>query len=344
MPTLGKILAGICAGLFVLTGVMTLILFNMERKAFASDTYKQAFENQRLYERMPSVLATALTTSIAENPNAASYLTAISQEEWERAIASLLPPEELKSLTDDALDSVMEYLNGKSDSASISLLPFKRHMVGDSGVNAIKLMLAAQPACSTEQLIQMGLGMLNSGDLILCNPPEEMMGLVTPMIESQLQFMTIGFPDEVTLVKGTQSDTPNDPRIRLSRVRTAMKLTPILPLVFLFGLTILAVRSLGDWLKWWGVPFLVTGGISYLVAVIGSPTLSLIIQRAIQKQGADLPPVLISTAEETVGAVTRQILKPVSLEGLILAVLGAVMIGVMIFLSRRGKTGVSVIE
>ena len=336
MQTLGKILAGICAVLFVLTGVMALFLFNIEQKAFSAKTYKQAFDNQQVYEQMPSVLATALTASIAENRNSDPYLKAISQEEWEQTIASLLPPEELKALTDDALESVFDYLNGKTDSASISLLPFKRHMVGDSGVRAVKLMLVAQPECTTDQLTQMGLNLISGGGLILCNPSAELLDMFTPMIETQLQFMTIGIPDEITLIKGTQSDTPNDPRARLNSARAFMKLTPILPLLFLFGLTIFAVRSLAGWLKWWGVPFLITGGISFIVALIGSPALNLLIQRAIQNQRTNsVPPVLVSTLRETVSVVTGQILKPVVIEGFILAMLGFVMVVVAIYLAKR---------
>ena len=43
-------------------------------------------------------------------------------------------------------------------------------------------------ACTAEQLLQLGLGLLG-GDIKLCNPPEELTGLATPLIESQLQVM-----------------------------------------------------------------------------------------------------------------------------------------------------------
>lgn len=337
MRTLGRILAGICAVLFVITGVMALLLFNVERKAFAAKTYKQAFENQKLYERMPAVLAISLQGSLAESGN--NPLSVVSQEGWEKTLSALLPPDELKALTNNGLDSIFDYLNGKTDSASISLLPFKQHLVGESGVAAAKQILSAQPACTQEQLTQMGLNLISGGDLILCNPPAEVLDVFTPMIESQLQFLTVGIPDQITVIKGNQSGTLDDPRIQLNRVRAAMKLTPILPLLFLFGLTILAVRSLKDWLKWWGVPFLVTGGISALIALLGSPVLSLLLQRAIQNQGTDkMPPALRSMVQETVGAVSRQVLSPIVVEGLFLVVIGIVMIVVAIYLSNKEKS------
>lgn len=333
MKTLAKILAVVCAVLFVISGVLALTLFNIEQRAFTAKTYKQAFSEQGLYEKMPAVLAGAMTTSIAENPGADPYLKALTQADWERTLASLLPPDELKTLTDDALDSVFNYLNGKTDSASLSLLPFKRRMAGESGVEAVKQILAAQPDCTAEQLTQMGLNLISGGEMILCNPPAETVDLFSPMIETQLQVMTIAIPDEVTLIKGSQAGAPNDPRERLGQLRAGMKLTPVLPLLFLFGLTVFAVRSLGDWLKWWGAPFLVAGALSALLALVGSPLVTGFIRQALQN--GSLPPALLLLTQETVGAVTRQVLSPVITQGLILAAAGLAMTILGFLLARK---------
>ncbi|MCK7480869.1 MAG: hypothetical protein M0C28_29395 [Candidatus Moduliflexus flocculans] len=125
----------------------------------------------------------------------------------------------------------------------------------------VNRIINAQPDCTLEQLLQMGMGFF-SGDIALCKPPEEMMGLIAPMIESQLQFVTTAIPDQVVLVSTENSDSQGDPRIRLNGARLVMKWSPILPILFLVTLTALAVRSLPDWLKWWGYPFLAIGGIS----------------------------------------------------------------------------------
>lgn len=337
MDTFRKIIAGICAALFVITGVVALFAFNIETKAFNSATYKQAFEKQKLYERMPEILANALHTSIAENVNASPYLKPLTVADWQATITSLLPLDEIKTLTDDALDSVLNYLNGNADSAVISLLPFKTNLAGPAGLEVVKQILRAQPACTAQELLQLGLGLLG-GDIGLCNPPEELMGLLNPLIESQLQVMIVAIPDEVTLISGAQNNPANDPRINLDRARALMKVTPFFPLAFLFGLSAFAIRSLMDWLKWWGYPFLVTGAISALTALVGSPVFGLIVQRILQSQGAGfLPPILFSTLRETVSVVTAQILKPVMIEGLILGILGLGMVIVAMYLWRRNK-------
>jgi len=335
MDIFRKIIAGICAVLFVISGGIALFAFNIESKAFNSATYKQAFENQKLYERMPEILANALHTSIAENVNTAPYLKPLTVEDWRATITSLLPPEEIKTLTDDALDSVFNYLNGNADSAVISLLSFKRHLASPAGMEVVKQILRAQTDCTAEQLLQLGLGLL-SGQIGLCNPPAEFIGLLNPLIESQLHVMTLTIPDEVTLISGAQNTPANDPRINLDRARAVMKVTPFFPLFFLFGVSAFAIRSLVEWLKWWGYPFLFTGAISSVTALLGAPTFGLIVERLLQNQGAGfIPPIFFSTMRETVSAVTSQILKPVAIEGLILAAVGLSMVLVAIFILKR---------
>ena len=158
---------------------------------------------------------------------------------------------------------------------------------------------------------------------------------IAPMIESQLQFVTTAIPDRVVLVSAENNDPQGDPRIRLNGARLVMKLSPILPILFLVALTALAVHSLPDWLKWWGYPFLAIGGISVIAAMLGSPILGLVIRGVIQSQAGFLPPILISALGETVSAVSRQILSPVVVQGGILGFVGLGMVLTAAFLRKR---------
>jgi hypothetical protein len=338
MKIIGNFIAGICAVLFVISGVIALLSFNIERKAFSSDTYKQAFEDQNLYERMPDVLAVALSASITKSGNTNPLLNLLSTEDWRTSIAALLPPEELKAITDNALDATFNYLDGKTDSAVVFLTPLKVYLVSDGGVEAVTQLLQAQPDCTTEQLTQIALGLLSGGDLLLCNPPQEVMGFVTPLIESQLQVMTLGFPDEVTLISGEKSNTPDDPRIRINRMRAVMKLTPAFPLLFLLAIAIFAVRSFREWLAWWGAPIMLTGGASLLIALLGTPTVGFVIGRVMQNQASEfMPPILLETMQETARGVASEILNPVAIEGVVLFLLGLGMTGIALFFTKKGK-------
>ncbi len=199
MKTIQTTFAWFCAVMLVISGVAALLLFNVEKRAFSAEAFQQAFERQDLYTRMPAILAGALQTSIAQNGNTDPFLTTLSPVELEAAITDLLPPEDLKTLSDETLDSVFNYLNKQTDSVSVSLLPIKSRLAGPAGADLVNRIINAQPDCTLEQLLQMGMGFF-SGDIALCKPPEEMMGLIAPMIESQLQFVTTAIPDQVVLV------------------------------------------------------------------------------------------------------------------------------------------------
>ena len=334
MRELLKLLAALCSVLFIITSVSALFLFNIESRAFSSATYKQAFEEQRLYERMPALLASTLQGTISQNPNAYPFLKELTVEDWQVTITSLLPPEELRALADAALDSTFDYLNNKTDTVIISLMPVKARLVGESGVTVVQQFLQTQPDCTIEQLTQMALGLLG-GDIALCNPPPEAMSLVAPFLQSQLQTVTTAFPNEVILVAEPESGTPNDPRLRLHMVRSAIRFSPFFALLLFLAIAIFAVTSIRALLIWWGWPLLITGVISAGIALVGSPIIGPLLQFLIETQGAAfLPPLLASTIAETASAVASQMLVPVVIQGCILAALGLLMLGIAFFIRR----------
>jgi hypothetical protein len=335
--TLGQLFAALCAVLFIVSGLIVLLLFNIERQAFNSATYKQAFESQGLYQRIPELLATTLSTSIAENPNAIPLLKTLTVADWQKSISTLLPPEELKAMADNALDATFDYLNGKTDSAVISLVPLKAHLVGDPGLQVVIQFLSFQPVCTAEQLSQMALGLLQ-GQITLCNPPEEAIGLMAPFIQSQLQALTSLIPDQLAFIPGTNSHTPNDPRLKLNVIRSAIRLTPFIPVLLLFGIAVFGIRTLREWLIWWGWPFLIAGVLSVLTALLGSPFIGWILQWLIQTRGAIfIPSILAASIGETASAVASQMLAPVVMEGFILALLGFGMLVVSMFISAQTR-------
>jgi hypothetical protein len=335
METFRKTIAALCTLLFIISGIAALLAFNIEWYAFNSTAYKQAFERQNLYVRTPEILANALYSYISGNQNADPYLKELTPEDWQGTIASAVPPEELKLLTDSALDSVFDYLNDRTNSVQISLLPIKQRLAGPAGVEIVQKILRSQPECTADQLVQMGMGFL-SGNIGLCNPPPELIGLLNPLIESQVQLLTFSIPNEVILLSSTPSDAFGDPRARLRQVRTLMNITPVFPVFFLFCLTIFAVRSLTDWLQWWGYPFLLTGGVSVLIAVIGAPIVGILVQSILEFYSSGLiPPILFSVIREAISAVTGEILRPVFYESLILAAIGFSMVLTSLFIISR---------
>lgn len=317
-----KTLATVCAILFIVAAIITLLLFHIERKLFVSETYKLAFETRQLYDRMPTVLAATVQQVIAQNPGAYPFLKELTIEDWQTTIATILPPEDLRAVANGALDSTFDYINSRTDSAVISLVPIKARLIGDTGVEIVVQFLSTQPACTVEQLQQMALGFF-SGNIALCNPPPQAMGLVRPLIQSQLQTVTSSIPDAVTIIPTTGTD----PRPRLHVIRSAVRFSPYFVFLLLLAVAVFGVRSFRDLLIWWGWPLMIAGVMSTFIALIGSPIISWLLQFLIQTQGmVFLPPLLSATIAETAGAVANQILSPVIIQGLVISFLGAMLL------------------
>ena len=341
MKTIGTLLAAVCAVLFVFTGVASLFLFNTERRAFSAEPYKRAFERLGLYDRMPSILASSIFSSPASMNGVENPIWALMTSEGvESGIASLLPPAELKTMTDGSLDSIFAYINNEADSAALPLTPFKNHLASPAGTDAVLGLLDSQPACTTEQLFQMTLGALTGGAFFLCSPPPEAVELFRPLIQSQLQFIASILPDQVPLIRADRFGPENDPRMRLNSLRAWMQISPILPVLLLLAITIFAVRNVVTFLNWWGYPLLLTGGITFILALIGAPLIGLIIQFLIETQAEFISSaVLVDTLRETTTAVAREILGPIVFQGILLAMSGFVMALAGFFL--RGRTQLS---
>ncbi|HSL31928.1 MAG TPA: hypothetical protein VK900_22175 [Anaerolineales bacterium] len=333
--SLGHVFAAACAILFVISAVLVLLAVNIEAQAFSSDTYKQAFEEQRLYERMPAILAATITGYVAENGSALPFLQLLSSEDWQNNIVLVLPPEELRAMANQVLDSTFDYLNGRSNSVVITLVPVKAQLAGESGVQLVLQILRRQPACTAEQLTQMALGFFG-GQIALCNPPEQALGIMLPFIQTQVQSMSAVFPNELTLVSPALSGTAADPRAELNTVRSIIRFTPFVPLLLLLAIAAFAVRTLVDWLTWWGWPLMFAGGASALIGLLGSPLIGGILQVVIQSQRFfPLPPAFASLIAETASGVARQMLIPVLVQGLILGVLGLAMVSFALLLAHR---------
>jgi len=179
----------------------------------------------------------------------------------------LMTPQWLQGQTENAIDQVFAYLdsNQPEPSVKISLAEPKIRFQGEPGMRAFLQMLRAQPDCTPLQLMEIAHAALTGGlgNIPLCNPPEELIGQFQPEIQAGLSQVGAMLPTQVALeaqMLGSTSGSPkNDPRPGLRAARLLIRLSPLLLAGLLLLVTIFAVRSIRDWLLWWGVLFLLSG-------------------------------------------------------------------------------------
>ena len=317
---------------FVITAVMAILFFNFDRRAFTAETYQQAFAREDFYNKMPRLMAQSITSG-ADTTQLPLVMQGMSIETWESFIRTLLPPEVLKLIGDDVLISTFSYLNMERDTVQVNLTPVKASMMSDTGTQAVLYLLNTLPACTFDQITQITFSLFSGEQIQLCNPPADMLPMLMPVIQGQMQATAAIIPDQLTLVTAPLQD---DPRERIQTLRLFMRLSLILPIGCLLALTLLAIRSLQDWLTWWSIPFAATGGITFVIGLLGAPIFGVVLEGILSRKLPDyLPTFLLEFTGDFAAAMVRALLTPVAWQGLLLGFLGACMAGVGYYLKYK---------
>lgn len=225
--------------------------------------------------------------SAGENPPGGvggppAFLNNLSAPQWESLIRTLLPPDELQQMTESALDGLFAYANGKTDTATVPLVSLKKHLTGQAGRELILFLVGAQPTCTEEENSRILAGNFGGeGEpAVMCNASGEALDKLLAELQRQMDEAAAGIPDVAVLVKPPSPSEPsnwngplgNDPQTILGRVHAGILLSPLLPLALLLVVTLFGVRSLRDWLGWWGIPLLIAGLIVLAVGIVILPS------------------------------------------------------------------------
>ena len=329
-----SILAVLFAILFVFSTAASFVLFNVERSVFDAQLYLQAMDEANVYVRLPELTARALAMA-AQNPGRTGLLSVLrnlSEEEWRTMVVGLLPPDLLRTLTEDAVTQILAVLNDERQDAVLNLAGLKAHLQSSEGVNAVYMMLETQPDCTLEQLTAMTLG---QQALTLCNPPDTFLFIdLRPIVESEIRAGMSLIPEQISLISAgpERVQTLRD----LNAIRLFMRLSPLVPLVCLLIVTILAVRSIRSWLVWWGYSLLSAGLVSMVLSALSGPVASLTFQIFIKPFLPDVFPAdIVDVFSDLTTTIVHDALQPVVLWAGVLALIGLVMVTLAFFSGRR---------
>jgi hypothetical protein len=294
-----RFLAWIFATLFVISMIGVIFTYFPTRKLLSTDFYKQALEDARIYQRLPESIAQMLATNISQNSeksrltdNPPLHLLILDQEEWESILTDLVDPAWLQNQTEHILDQILVILLSSPDPVNtpieVKLLEVKNRLAGPEGIQAFNQILNAQEPCSIDQLmglLQLGLGMESSIDSLLCRPPDYVISELNPLVESFLSTAVAQIPDQLTFnlplsildsasdVNSAKLDYGEIPASikTLRQTNTLISWSLLLPLLLIILMTVFAVRSLRDFLHWWGGTFLIAGVISLTLSLFLFP-------------------------------------------------------------------------
>ena len=348
MRTCGRLIAGVFALLFIISTSIMLLLYNLDATLMNSEAYKIALIEEDIYARLPGFVVQQIQHGITSDPcidspdqcegdsGPPAYLRILSDDDWEYLIATLLEPEWLQTTAESVLDQVFDNLNSDAspDPISISLVELKTKFEGPVGYQAVLALLEKQPPCTAEQILRLGAAQLFGGEMdefLLCNPPEILMDVVEPLMRVTIQSAASAIPDEMAFehpfsdVSGSTDITEfgDDPVQSFFIASSYLRFGFLIPIVFLFLMTVFAVRSIREWLLWWGVPFLLTGLISLILSALSLPILGWVVP---QLMGAAVPtgvsPEILAIGVDLGNALFRQVTQEIMIQAGILAAIG----------------------
>ncbi|MGB7872791.1 MAG: hypothetical protein WBL25_00295 [Anaerolineales bacterium] len=334
MDTFFKTVAVFFAILFIGTTLLAFGLYNVERSAFDANLYIQALDEENVYQRLPDLTAHALSVA-AQRTQGGSVLSLfrnLSDEQWRIFVSELFPPDVLRVMAEEVVNQIMDYLNGEGDNVVLSLVNLKAHLQSAAGIDAIYGMLKTQPDCTVEQLTAMATG---QADIVLCNPPETILFIdVRPIYEAQIRAAVSVIPEQLMLISPGINRTQQFRDLRFAR--TIMRLSPILPMLCLLMVALFAVRSFGDWLNWWGYPFLSAGLISTSLSAFSGYIAAGTFQIFIAPVLPDLiPSEIVNVFRDLTARVVRNAVEPTLLIAGIMAFIGLIMVLLAFLLRRR---------
>lgn len=375
---LARALATPLAALASVAVTAALFLLAADLVLLSPDTYKAALREQRVYDRLPSMIGAQLDyltedrlreifagtpdpdeppgdepAQPGDEPSPAGVR--LTGGDVELLLRALAPPDWLRRVTEHAIDQAFATLDSpeRPIEIRISLVELKERLAGQAGIDAALRLVRSWPPCTAQQLAGLDEegGGPSAAGLPRCRPPEETIARLMPEFERELGRFAASLDDEVDLGASLRSPEPGggsnepadspDPRVLLAFARTVVRLSWLLPLVLLLLVTALAVRSRRTLLLWWGVPLFLAGFVALGVAVVGRLAGIGAVEQAFSGDAAAaLEPEAVEVALGLATTVLLAYWRAVALGAVLVALVGvAMLLGARrLYLRETGRT------
>lgn len=245
------------------------------------------------------------------------YMQILTAADWEFLVRAILPPQDLQTMTEDFITQLFAYLNGETDTVSLSLAPLKKNLSSQAGLDALLQLIRSKPDCTLNDLMP-----IMNGSLPFCNPGDIILQPIQPLIQEQLNMAANSIPETINAIQPGQAGTAI-PVAKLQLARSIMRLSFMVPLVFLLLVTAFAIRSLRGWMQWWGIPLFFTGLITLAICLSALPIMNIFwVNFFVPRFPAFLPTELVTAAHDIVVGILREFGKWIMVEAGVITSLG----------------------
>jgi len=305
-----KFIAFLFAVLTTLVTIFVLLFLSFNRILLNPHIYEQAFTENKVYERLPvttaeefSLVKSRLVKPCSEPLNGHScldqsintsqtdtsakgglglegraFINGLNQAQWKSLIIYLLPPNDIQVSMEAAINEIMAYFKGQTDTVKMPLMNLKARLISMKDDELTTLLLNAQPTCSFEQQTAITSGGLEEvgSPPIFCSATGGTSQVLLLDFQRRMTAIASELPDHATIIHEPSPTNPpllqtfigKDLRATLQKLNANSKNLPLLPFALLILVTAFGVRSLRGLLRWWSVPIFIAGLITLIFGVV----------------------------------------------------------------------------
>jgi hypothetical protein len=336
-------LTGIFVFLFVISSVAGLIAININPRIFKPEIYQSALEQNGAYKDMAYTILNTATESKTHKLLFKNFPPEITKS----LINKSYPTESFKKFINDAIAQTLDALlkKRKPETIILSSEPLQKEIASPGFETTFRELLGQRPECTDKErgaLIVSGI-FVTEDTLLLCNAPGSFTNVngtldykFSSFIPDQLKILAANILENITLVD-LRFITPAMME-QLERARNAAQFALAPCIVFLLLITIFSVRSLNDWLTWWGWSFFISGALSYFIAIIAPSQINARLNTYIYNSPQTIPPIWLELGKSVFNIVLSSIVEGVKNHGTLLGCIGLAMliiVWVKIFAERK---------
>lgn len=241
--------------------VPAIIDLSINQTVFKPDFYAGVLKRTNFYEQVPTVIADSVMES-GSSVMQGGLLAGLNQEQFIWMMTTMLPPGWIESQTNAAMDSVLDFLNFKTETLviTVDLQPIKEHLSSPAGKQALLNLLDNLPDCTIDQLTQIMIAMQSGqGGFALCRPPASDLFNMDYILDPVINSFSASLPAVILLTpvneQGNIQKLIQSPAFSLfQKIRQFLVFFPWICLVLALMIMLLSLRSLRWLVTALGVP------------------------------------------------------------------------------------------
>jgi hypothetical protein len=325
---LNKIIAVLLVILFVFFSLAIIMTWSAGDAVLDADAYVDTLSDAGFFRVPYQLIRDGQIPGVGGLLLREGPLSVLSGDDLEAVARELAPPAWLRAQLERALRDLVAVTSepqvNELPSVVFNLSEVKERALGEPGDQALTIVAENLPVCAPgEPSLDL------NRDVPLCKPPDfdlnpflnQLRGLLTPLVNRVPDTYQVTWRPEQ---RGVLEDLQRAGQT-LEKLQFVMLLLVALNLALLGLIWVLVVRSPAEWLRWTGVPLLLLGLVTLLLALLVPRVVTLGLDSSALWVGGVLPGPLAESLEMAIRDFVFLLFRPARMVGLILLVVGALL-------------------